>query len=402
MNELTAHRLRWRNAKKIVLYIRRFLLIGLSVSWFAPFYMTAASEPGSFEDSANPIASNPVERRRLRAAFSISVLLHVTLLASLISFSLKSNRPVSRLKASIGFDLAGAILLSLTLTFYLGFSKNQRLLAWSTQSVCIQSASASIAVSVLVQTFLICLEAWWLPKALRVPFHNEPTVKTRSERNGTNTVSTQELCQQRTDAGPLERLFAKQSSPTASARPVPEAQSTSMSPSRIKSTSAGGPQLRTNVLYWAQHDISAPGKYVLFTAIIGTLWAPMEISAFYLRKQFEGERLWVNLFEFAYPLISLACLIITSLLIVSRIPPGRKIMGFFRLDLTMLATVSLIIIIGWAMKLVFSVILNRWQSYPTGLIAAELFSLILSISALLYTFWHGVVSFRKHQRLSLG
>lgn len=54
--------------------------------------------------------------------------------------------------------------------------------------------------------------------------------------------------------------------------------------------------------------------------------------------------------EIAFPLVSLACLVIMRLLIVFRIPPGRKIIGIIPLDYALLATVSSIFILGVVVK----------------------------------------------------
>lgn len=210
----------------IVLCIRVVLLFGLFVGWIASAGMTVSGSSGSVFDFKTPPVINPVERRRLRIVFSILFLLDVTLLANLINFSREPRWPYSSLKVSIGFGLTGAILLSLAVGFYLGLSKDQRLHKWSPyQTWGIYSACIFFAVNFLVQTLLICLKAWWIPNALRVPFHNEPTVKSRTERSndsGTIIPITDRLLQQMTDAGPLERLFAQQSSAIGSAQSTPE------------------------------------------------------------------------------------------------------------------------------------------------------------------------------------
>lgn len=66
----------------------------------------------------------------------------------------------------------------------------------------------------------------------------------------------------------------------------------------------------------------------------------------------------------AYPFVSLACLIMTSLLIVFRIPLGRKIAGLFRLDYTLLAIVSSVLATGMIIKTVgFSTTDRETNSY---------------------------------------
>jgi hypothetical protein len=224
MNELTAHHARWRRPRRIVLYSRNILWLGVFMGWIASVGITAFSLFKSLSNLGTPLATNtPVERRQLLNFFSNLFLVHAILLATLIRFY---GWPFSSLKAWIRLGLASAVFLSMAVGNYLGLSKKWRLKTWSpAESMGIYSVSALFAIIFLVQILFTCLEAWWLPKALRVPFHNEPTVKAKTKRNNDNrtiTPITDGVPQQTTDAGPLERLFAQQSCATVSAQSVPE------------------------------------------------------------------------------------------------------------------------------------------------------------------------------------
>lgn len=119
-------------------------------------------------------------RRRIRAIFGVMVVLMTISLVYLIVLAFRSER--SNRLAFIRFSLAYAMILSVAVGIHLCLFQGER----GTESYVvgarsIYAASGYLVLGFLVQGFFVCLEGWWIPKAIRVSLHDEPTVRPKNK-----------------------------------------------------------------------------------------------------------------------------------------------------------------------------------------------------------------------------